>query len=489
MKYLLLGIDGGQNEIFQRYEMPFVQSLIKKGRDLNLNADLTSRGWVEIYTGKSAIKTGGFYERPLANGCLEWSKDFKLSNIHENAADVKSLWQVLNETGFKVGVMNVPTTNPAPQVDGFFVSGGGGGANIAEGADESQCYPSEVKKILDDLNYIVDERVPSLLWEKGLYEPEYFIDRLILMTEKRIESFILLTKRYQVDFGFLVLRSVVVIEFLVSGEVARYLKGDKNINEELIKHVFRFYRKLDELIKQLFELLIPEQAMLVSDHGLVPRLYGVNLNNFLKKIGCQYKSDNKNSLLQLVKTFRHLIPYSVRQKLKQNKKIKSGYQSLVSFDKTKSVAFNITQMGAIYGVYINDTVRFGGPVNLDQIESIKENIIKLFNENVEVNEHGLKAVAYERGGHKFEYMMPDILIRMPAGYVPTNEIKQFFKKNNPSFQQINLKLVKDDNWTGAKSIDALAIECFTGNGLNRESTELPRGLTQVYEHVVNYFDI
>ena len=52
-----------------------------------------------------------------------------------------------------------------------------------------------------------------------------------------------------------------------------------------------------------------------------------------------------------------------------------------------------------------------------------------------------------------------------------------------------MKLVKDDNWTGAKSIDALAIECFTGNGLNRESTELPRGLTQVYEHVVNYFDI
>ena len=48
MKYLLLGIDGAQNEIFQRYDMPFVHSLIKKGKDLNLTADLISRGWVDI---------------------------------------------------------------------------------------------------------------------------------------------------------------------------------------------------------------------------------------------------------------------------------------------------------------------------------------------------------------------------------------------------------------------------------------------------------
>ena len=488
MKYLLLGIDGAQNEIFQRYDMPFVHSLIKKGKDLNLTADLISRGWVEIYTGQQATETGGYYEKPIANGTLEWSKDFKLSSIPGYGADIKPLWQVINELGFKVGVMNVPTTNPAPQVDGFFVSGGGGGKNISEGIAVEQCYPKEIKNSLDESGYIVDERVPSLLWEKGLFDAEKFIDRLILMTEKRIESYILLCKQYQVDFGFLVLRSVAVIEYLANGEGNRYLKQEKNTNEKLVLQIFRFYSRLDQLIEKLFKSLSPEQAMLVSDHGLVPRLFGVNLNAFLIKNGFQQSSGNKSMLFQFVKSFRHFIPYSLRQALKKNKKIKSGYQSLVNFDKEKSLAFNITQMGAIFGIYLNDKERFGGPVKVNEKEALKNTIINCFNEDVECQKHVVIAIPFEGFGKPFDHLMPDILVSMPDGYMPVNESKQLFSKHAPSFNEIDLTKVRDDNWTGIKGTKALSIDCFQLDDAEQPSMQNNTpGLTTVFTKVVASF--
>jgi hypothetical protein len=50
----------------------------------------------------------------------------------------------------------------------------------------------------------VDERLPSLLDEKGLYEPVAFFNRLDEMNQRRTEVFIELANRYEIDFGFVV---------------------------------------------------------------------------------------------------------------------------------------------------------------------------------------------------------------------------------------------------------------------------------------------
>lgn len=457
MKFLLLGIDAAQKSVFQKYDMPFIHRLFSTEKDLNLKADLIGRGWVEIYSGKDVVESGGFYERPKANGTYEWSKDFSLNTGEFDSKSNMTIWDKLNSSGYTVGVMNVPTTSPAPKnVKGFFVSGGGGGKRISNEIDISQCSSDDVKKVLDEIGYVVDERIPSLLWEKKLYDPKDFFSRLRYMTEKRFESFILLSKKNQVDFGFLVLRSVAVIEYLARGEVDRYERGDGNINRQLVDEVYSYYSFLDGEIEKLFEVLSPEKSLIVSDHGLVPRKYSVNLNRFLSDHGFQVSSA-KGGVFNFLKNSRHFIPYSLRSFLKKNSKLKKSYQSIIPFDTSKTIAFNITHMGAIYGIYVNDDLRFSGPILHENIKIVAKEILREFNKSEAAKEHGFSARIYEAAGNKFDGLMPDVIVDVPDGYYLSNDSKEFVSKYYHSSRRIELRKVKDDNWTGMKSKDSLSI--------------------------------
>jgi len=149
MKVLLIGMDGCHKDVFERGWTPFISSLLEKQRHLEIYNDLLSRGWLEISLGEHAIKTKALYDKPKADGSLEWTKNFSLPDVPGIGTQVKGLWQKLNEQGYSVGIVNVPTTYPAPEVNGFFISGAGGGAPVVENATEELCYPSEILPILE----------------------------------------------------------------------------------------------------------------------------------------------------------------------------------------------------------------------------------------------------------------------------------------------------------------------------------------------------
>ena len=174
MKTLVIGMDGASIETFKRGWTPYIATLIEKGYQLDLMEDLLSRGWVEIFTGKHAIETGALYDIPLLNKSLDWTTKFNIEKIPGWAKEVKPIWQVLNERGYKVGIMNIPTTFPAPKVDGFFVSGGGGGAKVVQEATEDLCYPKDIANYLKGIGYIVDERMPDLFAKKILTVNDVF---------------------------------------------------------------------------------------------------------------------------------------------------------------------------------------------------------------------------------------------------------------------------------------------------------------------------
>ncbi len=162
MKYLLIGIDGCQEDLIHRYEMPFMQKMLSEGKCVKLKEDLFSRGWAEICTGLHAIDSGAYYERPVMNGTHKWTTSYNLLSEKFKKPDISTIWDLLNCHDYSVGIMNVPTTNPAPPVKGFFVSGGGGGREASDSIDVNQCHPKSIKVALDKLGYIVDERVPSI---------------------------------------------------------------------------------------------------------------------------------------------------------------------------------------------------------------------------------------------------------------------------------------------------------------------------------------
>lgn len=45
MRYFLIEIDGDQEELFFRFNLPFIQENLSKGVNISLEEDLISRGW------------------------------------------------------------------------------------------------------------------------------------------------------------------------------------------------------------------------------------------------------------------------------------------------------------------------------------------------------------------------------------------------------------------------------------------------------------
>ena len=124
MRYFLIEIDGDQEELFFRFNLPFIQENLSKGVNISLEEDLLSRGNSEICTGDLASVSCAFYERMLMDGSYTVSSEYKLLDEHKVNTNIIPLWVALNANGYSVGIMNVPTTNIAPKVNGFFVSGG-----------------------------------------------------------------------------------------------------------------------------------------------------------------------------------------------------------------------------------------------------------------------------------------------------------------------------------------------------------------------------
>lgn len=484
LKFLLLGIDGAQKNYFIKYKMPFFNSLTQVGEDLGLKADLISRGWVDIYTGVSGDTSGGLYEKPVCNGSYEWSKSCSLKDI-KSSNSVVPIWEALTSKGVSVGVMNVPTTTPAPKLDkGFFVSGGGGGRTVEGQILDSQCSASWVKELLEEGGYILDERVPTLLHQKKMYKPSEMFSRLKDMTEKRISNYIKLYKKEPVDFGFLVIRSVAVVEYLARGEVDRFQNGEKDVNSDLVNEVYSFYEFLDEQLRRLYSEIKPEASMLISDHGITSKNYAVNFNELMKKGGFQ-SSDSRKGLLFEMKKLRHYMPYKLKERVKSWSVLKKKYQSLVPFRASGTKAFNITQMAAIYGVYVNDVKRFSGFISENEVDVVANEIIKYINDDKECQMHSIIARRNDYLGEK-SYLYPDVIIDMPDGYYPSNLFSSFIVRNNAIDQAIDLSKVVDDNWTGTKSVDAMSLLIRGGNDLKIPSSS--KYLKDSYSICMSYFD-
>ncbi|MBM1142735.1 alkaline phosphatase family protein [Alcanivorax sp. ZXX171] len=487
MKVLVIGMDGVTFETFQRGWTPNISNLIKEGDRATFKEDLLSRGWSEIVTGKHALESGALYERPLMNAGYGWTEGFKLSDMPGLGYDIVPIWQALNKIGYKVGIMNIPTTFPAPKIEGFFVSGGGGGGPVSQTLSESQCYPRELAARLNDQGYILDERFGSLLTEKKLYEPADFFSRIEEMVTRRTQAFIELSESYKVDFGFLVYKSSTVgAESLLLPELKKAEIGCPTVNEELIQAGKNFYGVLDEQVKLLVDQNPGCQIILVSDHSTVCREAGVNLNYFLIDSGFQESSGAKKSIYKWVKGGKHLIPAWIKSAVKKSPALKQKYESLTTFDERKSLAFSMGVSNGRHGIYINDNDRFGGPVSKEHIPEMAENIAKAFNEYDEAKEIGARAKAkHVFQNSKEASQFPDVVIDLPDGFQTVFSSDKFIERYGLPKYRVTLHDVERDIRLTSKGSVPLAVS------VGAKWTESKSGvndLTNVYYTLIDSMD-
>ncbi len=490
MELLVLGIDAGVKRVFDSFDMPFLQKKLKEGNNIKTTEDIISRGWVKTYTGSSAEKNLGFYEYPVIDKKgFEWSKTYNQKHLKNSGT--KPIWEDLSENQVSCGFMNVPTTSPAPKnVNGFFIAGGGGGKELKNGFDDTICFPESYSEILTKNKYILDERVPSLVWEKGIKKYDQFFKKLIEMTEIRINTFIELHQKRQVQFGYLAIRSVVVTQFLAMSEIEKLIKDEKPINSDLSKNLKKFYSKLDKLFERLFETINPQNHIILSDHGMSILTERLCLNKFLAKKNFQKPTESQKYSKKLINDLKHFIPYSIRRKIKRSSSFKEYYMSMVPFDKNETKAFS---RGTVNGIFINDKKRFNGPVELKDVEQITEQIIESINKDKEFIERGITAVKFKlkhNPNTSFYDFLPDIFIENNRGlkFVEQGD-KVFLSMEGFVNKPYKLTEVKDDNWTGVKDFETLL--CVSDDLFNRSQDLIKQDndLTLVYNLIKRNFNL
>jgi predicted AlkP superfamily phosphohydrolase/phosphomutase len=409
MKQLIIGIDGGTLDIFERMPMPFLHEKIKQYTGPKLEIDLLSRGWAEQLTGTYAHTNKGFYVFPKLDGTREFLFKYSLQDMLSHP-DVSPIWNVVLDSGSSVGIMNIPTTFPAPEVNGFFVSGAGGGLNEVVGVPEAMCQPIGVNRELEGLDYVVDIRLGTA----SLKTVEEVFDEVENMAERRVEAYITLCRKYSPDFGFLAFRNATVIEYLGMSEIMAFI-GEEEFPVSAVwqERLEAFFSHFDSLLEKLFNELKPERYLLTSDHGLGPTREYCNPNAFLQMNGFQkLKVQLGPSVRRVGGALRRLN--------------KPSLSKIV--DWSNSVAFSDWYSSCIY---VNDRYRFKGPVETAQIDEVVDQICDVFNKDSEVCSREMKAVPYRRNyqGARYYDQMADIAIIHKQSIFVSSTSGPFFSKN------------------------------------------------------------
>lgn len=450
--------------------MPFLKGLISKNKCNTLEEDLLNRGWVEMITGNYAYDNDSFYIKPLKDGSHNFTLKYSFKDLITNN-DGDLLWEIVEKLEKKVGIMNVPTTYPSPKVNGFFVSGAGGGLYSVKGIPSEMCNSDETRKILEDEGYEIELRFkPS-----GIVDIDELFDRMNKMMTKRFDTFIKLSVKEQNDFGFLALRATANLQYVIMKEIENYLlkKTQKEIWKKNIENHFRL---LDHNIKKLFESLKIKEFIITADHGMVPKKYHANYNIILNDINVLGYKTTKVS--RLVKNY-------LKEGLnifKRNKFI-IDYKNEIDWSRT-------SVFGKWYSnsIYVNDEKRFSGIVKEKDIGAIVDEVCLKFNKHKVSQAFNLKAIPYSRNflGTKYYESLPDIKVIADDEIFNVGKGRKAVNKNL-WYQDIkSLKNIPTSMFTGTKGKNPLFV---FSNGLEQyiKSSDT-NDLTLVYKITKRFFE-
>ena len=484
MKVLLIGMDGCHKDVFQRGWTPHIAKLHEARTHLDIENDLLSRGWLEISLGQHATVTTALYDKPKSNGSLDWTTEFSIRDVPDPAV-AKPLWTRLNEEGYSVGIMNVPTTFPAPHVNGFYVSGGGGGAPVTEGATEELVYPPKILPLLQENEYIVDNRLYELVVDKQFDTPAKIFDWLAHKNERRTDSFVALNEKYDVDFGFIVFKTASILaETFLTAEYARRKNMQNAADEKLIDAIRDYYQNFDAQVKKLSELYPDAEIIFVSDHGTTQRTHTVNPNRLLQQNGFQQVTHGKSALKGAISKLKEIVPFWLKAYLKKTSLSKIKDVGQINFNTETSRAFCKTQGDWTHGIYINDQDRFGGPVTQAEIDSIKDQIVTLINTDPTAQKHGIKAIPTAKVNGAVLSYFPDIEVSVPNGYLTSDKGKSFVSAYVPPVSKSSLASVMKGDILSIKSHTPIA-SISTKMASMFSPDQLSGDLTVIYDRVVD----
>ena len=234
----------------------------------------SSACWPSLTTGKNPGETGvyGFQDREIG------SYDTYVPMGRDVQAD--RVWDRVQSEGRDATVMNVPVTFPPQRNVQRMVSG-----FLSPGIDKA-AYPEDLADYLQDIDYKIDTNA-KLGHEDDKSE---FIENAHETLDARFEAFKKYIEQDDWDLFFGV--------FMTTDRVNHFLYKDYERDGEYKEEFLDFYRKLDDYLGRLRDMLAEDVTMMVaSDHGFTSLDYEVHFNEWLQQEGwLDYEDDDHEGL-------------------------------------------------------------------------------------------------------------------------------------------------------------------------------------------------
>ena len=123
-RVLVIGVDAATMDLIRPWadagRLPTFARLLREGTSGLLRSvpnRNSAAAWTSMMTGKNPGKHGIFFFTEYQEGSFDYSY---VNASYRNGA---TLWRLLSDAGLRVGVVNVPMTYPAEEVNGFMISG------------------------------------------------------------------------------------------------------------------------------------------------------------------------------------------------------------------------------------------------------------------------------------------------------------------------------------------------------------------------------
>ncbi len=307
-RILTIGIDGGNLELVNRFDLPHIRSLQGKGSWGNLLTvvpPVTAPAWVSFLTGRNPGKHGVF------EFMRRQPDSYDLSPVNSSSIQSPTFVDIISHRGRKAVLVNVPVTYPPRPLNGLCVTG-----LLTPSQESEYTYPRELKRE-------IESRIKDyVIFSDVIYAPgreEEFLLGLENQVEKRTELIRYLLDNYQWDFFMAIYNATDTVQHGLWGYTdPRSHTYDFPNRKIFASGIERIYRKVDESIGRLTARVGGEtDIILMSDHGAGSLYWFLHVNIFLLrqgylKIKRRPRSQVKLALFRLGFTLKNIYQLAYR---------------------------------------------------------------------------------------------------------------------------------------------------------------------------------
>jgi len=279
MKFAVIGLDGAAFELIDPWieegSLPNLKKVKEEGvwgNQLSVLPPVTSPNWKAFATGKNPGKLGIFWWENI---------DFKKQKVYypnERKFKHKEIWDYLDDNGYRVGVIGMPTTYPPHEVNGFFMSSG------PDAADEGFTYPEELEERLKN-QYNIKVR-PEMFIRSHPDEASKEIHEIM---EGQFDAALDLAEEFEVDFLQLSIFHINVLQHFFWND-NRTKKGWEIID-----------KKIGDVLERA------DNVLFMSDHGSNKIKHVFNINTWLENEGYLVTEFSFGDILKALGIDRELL--------------------------------------------------------------------------------------------------------------------------------------------------------------------------------------